>query len=720
MHDPRAPKTRLRARRERAVAAAAGSASAPSPAAHGGVRTRSCAAAQNAPPTPHGCGSSTDGSSSDEDDRRPARFGGCAHQGAPRKRRRVDDDKENVAPVRAVTPRVLAVEERMRRVADGDPRAPATPRRSPRQPRVVTAPRAAAPPSTASVSPASSAGTLSPFFPADASPLHTPQTTPSSTPRAKTAPGGASASPLRTPRGHAAGADAGISPHPPAFSNVYMHARALLRGAVPGAAHAAAVIGRDTERAQMHAFLDRAGTAGDAPRCMYVSGLPGTGKTALVQSVLRERTTALEYATVRVATVNCVALSHPNQVAGEIGSRLGLSADAVPDVEALERMLASCIPADPLVLVLDEMDHLMHTRVHQNVLYHLFCLPSRLQARDSGARVALIGMANSLDLTERFVPLLNSRGIKPELLPFAPLPAGGVVEIVPLELLARKLAAASGDVRRALDTGRQALDLVEAEVRARGAPLPSSVEAAAPVTPAHILRVLAHMAGHAQIARVRALGVHAKLLLLAWIVVQMRVEAGLSPVPRAGGAANGAHGSGAPTPPASDGSVRSTELEMTYQAVLRYDGGFVSPLESSELLDVLERLEVQGLARLYAEATGGSTPQAFSKGGGARAPAVPALRVSPSGKRAMKKQLLAANRRMAPSLDRELLCKALTTGASAAPDAQHSQTVVDAMARILRREDDEIARITLWRTSAPRQQQTRDEELGGGRVGVPM
>ena len=100
-----------------------------------------------------------------------------------------------------------------------------------------------------------------------------------------------------------------------------------------------------------------------------------------------------------------------------------------------------------------------------------------------------------------------------------------------LELLARKLTAVSGDVRRALDTCRQALDVVEAE-------------GAACVQPSHVLRVLSHMAGHAQAARVRSLGIHAKLLLVAWVTLQERAEAQLSG-----------------QSPAVDGSVRIAELE---------------------------------------------------------------------------------------------------------------------------------------------------------------
>jgi cell division control protein 6 len=37
-----------------------------------------------------------------------------------------------------------------------------------------------------------------------------------------------------------------------------------------------------------------------------------------------------------------------------------------------------------------------------------------------GSRLVLLGIANALDLTHRFLPILHARGCAPELLPFLP------------------------------------------------------------------------------------------------------------------------------------------------------------------------------------------------------------------------------------------------------------------------------------------------------------
>jgi len=554
---------------------------------------------------------------------------GCAALCGPA---RPDENKENIAPVRQVSEAVLAHEAQQRpwesiamrtrrRMADAEHTpGPAALPQTPRKKRKMWTP-----PASSSAAP------------------HTPEE--------------ASTSALPTP------------PPTPSAPSPYAHARACLREE--------ALVGRAAERQRIEAFLHESlapspGTSG----CLYVSGMPGTGKTALVRDVLRARRERHLY-------INCVGHAHPGSIVAQLAAALGLDDMA---------QLAHAPPAEaaPLIVVLDEMDHLLHT--HDEVLHTLFCLPAQVR-QHSTARLALVGIANSLDLTERFVPWLRSLGVPPALLHFAPLSAGEVCELLEtrlrdaatmvtrpaLQLLARKLSASTGDVRRALDTCRQALDLAEQGAHAQ-------------VTPTLVLRVLAQMAGHAQVQRVRALSVHAKLLLLAWVVLQVQVDAGLQST-------------------RGDGGVRLCDLEDMYAQMLLSDGAFAAPLESSELLDVMECLEVQGLVRVYTDVGGGSVPPAFSRP--ARKASSP--RVSPSGKRTAARQLLATNRRMAPTLERACIVRALTEGAG---DATHTQTVVDAMTRLLRREEDQVARRTAWRETEPVRTRTRRDELGGGRAAV--
>lgn len=122
-------------------------------------------------------------------------------------------------------------------------------------------------------------------------------------------------------------------------------------------------------------------------------------------------------------------------------------------------------------MVLDEIDQLENK--NQSVLYTIFEWPSKLNFK-----LSLIGIANALDLTDRTLPRLQAKcELKPMLMHFAPytkkqivdiftsrLEEAGALEVfspMALQMLAGKVAAVSGDVRRALDIGRRVIELID-------------------------------------------------------------------------------------------------------------------------------------------------------------------------------------------------------------------------------------------------------------------
>lgn len=126
-------------------------------------------------------------------------------------------------------------------------------------------------------------------------------------------------------------------------------------------------------------------------------------------------------------------------------------------------------------MVLDELDQLESKK--QSILYTIFEWPAI-----ENSKLILVGIANSLDLTDRILPRLQARcELKPQLLHFPPYSREQIVEIftdrlrqagildvfspVALQMLASKVAAVSGDVRRALDIGRRVIELVEKNER---------------------------------------------------------------------------------------------------------------------------------------------------------------------------------------------------------------------------------------------------------------
>ena len=100
-------------------------------------------------------------------------------------------------------------------------------------------------------------------------------------------------------------------PTPPtALLPLHARARALLRSTCNNTQ--AQIAGRDTERAAIVDFLTSfiQGTPGNnegGPSSMFISGSPGTGKTALVNAIIRELSTE-NITDVKVVSINCMAL----------------------------------------------------------------------------------------------------------------------------------------------------------------------------------------------------------------------------------------------------------------------------------------------------------------------------------------------------------------------------------------------------------------------------
>lgn len=125
---------------------------------------------------------------------------------------------------------------------------------------------------------------------------------------------------------------------------------------------------------------------------------------------------------------------------------------------------------DPFVIMLvDELDLLCTKR--QNILYHLFDWPNR-----PNSRLVILSIANTMDLPERMMMNRVSSRLGLTRLTFQPYSFVQLQEIVNarvqglglfdqdgVQLIARKVAAISGDARRVLDICRRAVDVAEAQ-----------------------------------------------------------------------------------------------------------------------------------------------------------------------------------------------------------------------------------------------------------------
>ena len=206
------------------------------------------------------------------------------------------------------------------------------------------------------------------------------------------------------------------------------------------------------------------------PGSMYVSGAPGTGKTATLTHLLETKVTK-EYKSI---FINCMVLKSSIAIYREVAKQLNPKKVAKTEKDAL-KTIESCVRSSKMMilLVLDEVDQLESK--DQAVLYTVFEWPAL-----AGSKLALVGIGNSLDLTERVLPRLQvSAAYTPTLLHFPPYTKQQIKEILTRRItevepdstelitprailfLAAKIAEQSGDIRRALEVTRQAFNLVD-------------------------------------------------------------------------------------------------------------------------------------------------------------------------------------------------------------------------------------------------------------------
>ncbi|KAJ2691728.1 AAA ATPase, partial [Coemansia spiralis] len=359
------------------------------------------------------------------------------------------------------------------------------------------------------------------------------------------------------------------------------------------------IVGRESEQGAIREFLRTTVEKGRGGS-MYISGNPGTGKTACLQSLIKQ--SAAEFPS---ALVNCVPLTRPGQVYAAILDALGTgpaSADsALAELEALALGRGGAV-----LVILDEVDSLLGSR--QEVLYRLFEL-----AAHPNSRLALVGIANALDLTDRFLPRLQARNCEPILLNFNPYQVADIVSILQsrldsvaggaaaepliqkaaLELCARKVAATSGDLRKALDVCRQAMELAEAESRRKAAAHTDKENGTAPSAAAppkttlmHVAKALASLSGSQTAQKLGALNFQQKLVLCAHL---SRASAAAPPTPSKKQAA-------AP-------AVGVSGLYAEY-GVLCKRLSMIAPVTRSEFLDLVAMMETQGVVVVDASTVG--------------------------------------------------------------------------------------------------------------------
>ncbi|XP_022185640.2 origin recognition complex subunit 1 [Nilaparvata lugens] len=272
---------------------------------------------------------------------------------------------------------------------------------------------------------------------------------------------------------------------------------------------------RDKEFNNIYSFLGRK-IEDFAGGCMYISGVPGTGKTATVHAVVRKLQEDVENGDLSAfdfVEINSLRLTEPRQAYTRILQ--SLTGTKLPSEQAL-RMLDNKFSGrgrKSTVLLVDELDYLCNRR--QDVIYSILEWPMR-----QGSGVVVLTIANTMDLPERTLKGKVTSRMGLTRLTFQPYTHHQLQEIVmnrligndsfhpdAVQLVARKVAAVSGDARRALDICRRATELVS--------PAKGDNAASKTVTIQHVEKAVSQISSGRRILAIKACSTMAQLALRA-------------------------------------------------------------------------------------------------------------------------------------------------------------------------------------------------------------
>ncbi|EER00107.1 origin recognition complex 1 protein, putative [Perkinsus marinus ATCC 50983] len=337
---------------------------------------------------------------------------------------------------------------------------------------------------------------------------------------------------------------------------------------------------RDEERRSVYSFLWEAVNTGGAGNVLYISGMPGTGKTATVMGVVGELKTRMSRKQVpafKFAYVNAFRLATPQGVFKELYTALEIGPAKVSAAVAYDKLDAYMRKGSPdeavLVVVIDELDYLVTKQ--QKVLYCLFDWPTL-----PTSKLAVVAIANTMDLPERMIPRVASR-LGFGRVNFSPYSSDQIAEIIrhrmeecgggavfesnAIKLCAMRVASVSGDIRKALHICRRAIEL-----RKRGCK----------VTPAEINAAQSDTFSSVLVDKVTSLHTFHFRFMLAFIML-MRAQRSPQSI----------------TLHAIYDKMNALSYHHPPEGYNEYPGGYVMPFRDFEVLAA--KLENWGIINLY-------------------------------------------------------------------------------------------------------------------------
>ncbi|CDR98016.1 origin recognition complex subunit 1, putative [Babesia bigemina] len=225
------------------------------------------------------------------------------------------------------------------------------------------------------------------------------------------------------------------------------------------------ILGREEEAATIRTFIETGIRQGGTGQLLYVSGVPGTGKTATVNMIVREisdKKLSAKLPWFDLVEINGVHLVDPNDFYRILYGKL-MKKSAVNHIAAYKELDEYFMNNQtPCVLIIDEADYIVTRK--QKVLFTIFDWPSRRKSK-----LIVVIISNTMDLPSRMKASCVSRLAFGSLV-FQPYRYQQILDVlssqediksaidpVALQLCARRVTNYSGDMRKALQICKLAL-----------------------------------------------------------------------------------------------------------------------------------------------------------------------------------------------------------------------------------------------------------------------
>mmetsp|Transcript_18214 Transcript_18214/g.32641 ORF Transcript_18214/g.32641 Transcript_18214/m.32641 type:complete len:650 (-) Transcript_18214:127-2076(-) len=233
------------------------------------------------------------------------------------------------------------------------------------------------------------------------------------------------------------------------------------------------LVGREKEADRLQNFLRNGIKNKGSTSSMYMCGMPGTGKTATflyaIHKLRQEYKDQFNF-----IHINCMKFAKPHDLYNYLATKI-FDLDDKPNwakTKALRNLtdyFKHPKPTNPIFIVLvDELDAIFNKR--QDVLYNIFNWPATEKSH-----LIVVGIANTMDLTERFMSKISSR-IGTDRIVFTPytrellqkmiwtrLSSTNIFTSDAINYACAKVANYSGDARRAFNVCCKAIEISRRE-----------------------------------------------------------------------------------------------------------------------------------------------------------------------------------------------------------------------------------------------------------------